>query len=318
MNSLDIALAVMNCESDGTIHVDDEALKTKTRKMLNKIKVEKLRTIAKTSKVRDYITTVYNPHTSNAPLRHDDDVYRAAFIDVGIRNFCVRYSEWNPNNQTLMGIGTCQVKYDFDSRKKSKDEVEIGHENEPISRMLQTLNADHSLRLSSCHYVVIEEQIKGFAADNLRIMYLLLGFIQTIVMDKGSKPIIVELNAKSKTDLLGYTPGCVQMDEHKNKYLGRGLPNEKRGNSKEHKIWSRLKAIQMLDLYSPPNSYDRNIVLPAMRRMTDTGKNKGDDHGDVVCYDIIWWNAILQNGVKSGKLRYPGRDITPASEIASL
>lgn len=219
-----------------------------------------------------YIECVYN----DKPIKPKTE-YIGAFIDVGLRNFCIRFSKFTDNKV---------IKTIFQNNFHYNNETEAGD----LSDLSKTLY-DLKDILSKCDFVIIEGQIRGKAEKNVRVMYYIIGAIQSL----ASEALIYELKPQSKTQLLGAPNGMV---------------------GKEHKDWCYFmsKRILTCNIYGDDTPraliddeksfFNKDLtLLDLIEGLKKTGVNKRDDHGDVICYCYLFWIKILPACIEFQKIK---------------
>lgn len=212
-------------------------------------------------KILNYIETIYN----DREIEHKN-AYNGAFIDVGLRNFCIRISKFE--NDLIKTI--YQHNYHFNTDNEASDLSELSKELVKITDLFKL-----------CDFVAIEGQIRHKAERNVRIMYYTIGCVQCIVPDV----IIYEIKPKAKTQLLEAPTGMI---------------------NKEHKDWCYFFSIRIMTCNIYGDDEERKLVwddvedfkkdleiLELMKNLKKTGLNKRDDHGDVVCYCFLFWRILL-------------------------
>ena len=224
------------------------------------------------------ICNVYNPHTRPSMDDCDDEGWTyGCFMDPGIRNMAIRFSRAHKDNDIVEGMS--QHKIDFDlakgrvaDKKIVSQQCQIGISNDRYARMVRTFK-DMTPQFSQCHYIVIEQQLEKIAKLNVMIMNWMLGILSTILIDQGNLPIIIVINSTQKSRPLGAP-------------IGMSKPNLKE--------WCFEKSFELLDLNG--GEFDKRLAVE-MSYKTKTGRNKGDDDADVICYCYVWWRHYIFTGL---------------------
>jgi len=122
----------------------------------------------------------------------DRNVLAAAFIDIGLTNFCVRVSTYNRSNKKI----TTFHQENYHCKNSFKDLSLVLGELKPVFEVLD--------------FVVVESQVAKIAERNVRIMYYVFGALQQLVPDI----CIVCIRSQAKTKLLD-APKGMKGKEHK-------------------------------------------------------------------------------------------------------
>jgi hypothetical protein len=209
------------------------------------------------SKVEQY--AVFNPHTKE-PLVGSNKVHEGkffvngVFIDPGVRNCAVRIANYNIISGKITTV--LQKIFDFTKTKKG-DEERVGRETFHYTNMNSVLSEYVDYFIWS-HYIVIESQLP-INYDLVRMSQHLISFFTHKIADKGYRPLIIEIDAKMKSQPFG-------------------APKMKKP---ELKKWCRNKAIEILTARGDVET--ANFIASC---------KKADDHGDTVCYEEVWWTLI--------------------------
>lgn len=216
-----------------------------------------------------YEPLIYNPHRGKPLIKHDDGLLVGCFMDIGMRNMAIRFSKYNLETREIEGI-SCK-KFDFDLSKGNKDRkklledrCDIGKSQDKYAQLTQEFyNLKESF--STCHYIVMEKQL-GTAIDNIEASEYTLGLLTGLILDNGSKPIIIKLDSRVKTSMLKMPRGS------------------------DAKRWCLSKSFEIL--MSNKGDYDKKLSL-RLKDMPVTGPNKSYDIADVVCYCEVFWRFYV-------------------------
>lgn len=209
----------------------------------------------------------YNPHTLQ-PLVHSEvlesgsNYLVGAFIDPGIKNCAIRIAKKDLLTDKVTTI--MQMKFDFTT------EEGVCHYVSSISILDRYIE-----EFRWCHYIVMERQMT-INYDLVRFSQHLITYFSMRVKNLGFRPLIIEINSKMKSHLLG---GKLKMTKP------------------ELKKWCRDKAIEILT--ERDDTIALNVLLKA---------KKQDDHGDVVCYEKVWW-GIIQDGLQKPPIPITHKEI---------
>jgi hypothetical protein len=219
-----------------------------------------------------YEPVIYNPHTLSPLVPHTNKKYVGCFIDIGMRNMALRFSEYDPQDKQIKGV-MC-MKFDFDLSKGSKSRKlgldarpDVGKESDKYAQLTQQFTKLGN-SFYTCHYIVMEKQL-GTATANLESSMYTLGLLSSIIMDKGSRPLIVMLDSRVKTKMLSMPRGS------------------------DPKTWCLSKSINILG--NNIGEYDE-ILKHKLPNMPITGPNKSYDISDTICYCEVWWRHYVDKG----------------------
>lgn len=210
-----------------------------------------------------------------------------------------KFSVFNPHtekpvnikNRKIIGvfidpaIKTCAIrvaKYDIDTKKVKTLLQELFDfrtiENEYATGTSYYSNCinllDNYLKyFKKAHYIVIESQFVK-SKDIYRMGQHLISYFLIKTKNCGSNPLIIEIDPKLKTSMLNLPRMKQRLLKKKCKEIAINLLHE-RG---EHDLAENIAKLR-----------------------------KGDDHGDTICYEYIWWKILSQNkknlGLKKNKLK---------------
>lgn len=200
--------------------------------------------------------STFNPH-SGEPVIPSTQYFgtsfvNAAFIDPGVRNCAIRFSQYDLSTKQIKTLR--QLKIDF-----VQPDEKVGKETQYYAGSLRQL-AVYNEDFRWCHYIIIESQLRT-NYDMTRMGQHLITHLLMTVADQGFRPLIIEIDSRVKTQMLGAPPG---MDKP------------------QRKKWCLSKAIEII------KSRGESEVLALL-----TKPGKRDDHGDVICYDEVWWRMCF-------------------------
>lgn len=189
---------------------------------------------------------VYSIHTKESPRIKEDSSILFASIDPGFKN-CGFYVAALDKNKTLKSI--CLENLCF-SNEKSVSDCESY-----INCMKKFEEPELFNYMKNCHFIIIESQM-SFAPRNARMGQNLITYFTTRFKDIGNRPIVIEINSRAKTVLLG---------------CPKGLPKKGKGSYKD---WCKEKALFILK--------ERNNEEDKFIKLIQSSK-KSDDISDVIC-----------------------------------
>jgi hypothetical protein len=196
--------------------------------------------------------SIFNPHSLIAPVYSKEGKWiQVCAIDPAVKNCAIRVERWYPNNK----IETIEFSHSDFTLPYDKDNVqETGKENFFYTNSCDVLKEICENYLEECHYIVIESQL-SFAYDNVRIQSHITCALCIYLKDKGNRPLIIEMDPKLKTRLLG-------------------APAMK--DKKQIKQWAIDKACEF---------FTEEGDLESLQFMKDLAKiRKSDDIADTKCY----------------------------------
>lgn len=214
--------------------------------------------------------TIFNPHSKNEniPLRSSEifpDIIpwiQVTCIDPGIYNCGLRVERRYIENGIMKTVTLVQMRLDFSS--KSVTDL-IGKDTMHYKNSTNILDeyTDHFI---TSHYILIESQLP-INYDLVRMSQHIISHISVSVKDKGLYPLIVEIDPKIKTNLLGAP---------------------KKMTKTQRKIWAYEKGIELLKKNGEESI--ANMIMSFKKK---------DDHGDVICFCESWFIIMF------GKLYIP-------------
>ncbi len=196
--------------------------------------------------------SIFNPHSISAPVYSKGEKWiQCAAIDVAVKNNAIRVERWHPDDT----IETIEFSHTDFTIPYDKDNVqETGKENFFYTNACDVLKEICENYLEECHYIVIESQL-SFAYDNVRIQSHITCALCIYLKDKGNRPLLIEMDPKLKTRLLG-------------------APAMK--DKKQIKQWAINKACEF---------FTEEGDLESLQFMKDLAKSrKSDDIADTKCY----------------------------------
>lgn len=203
---------------------------------------------------------IHNPHTQE-PVIITDKIVNAVFIDPGIKTCAICSVENNFNTNTI----TTKMLKLFDFRVKTVDENDFSTDGTACyTKCIEILEENMEFFLNA-HYIVMEFQGSWASPNTIRIAQHLITFFLISLKDRGNRPLIIEIDPKLKSTMLGL----------------------KKMKQTELKKTCKQIAIQFLKDRGE-NQYA--LILE--------GKGKKDDLGDTICYEHIWWNLLKTHSVK--------------------
>lgn len=207
---------------------------------------------------------IFNPHDSNCPLNskdlypNDEAWIQIAAIDPGIKNCALHVIR-----RTNSGVKTL-VLNKFDFTISSHVEPEDGIDTMYYMRVIEYLSKYINYFITS-QYIIIESQLP-INYDMVRLCQHIITFLSLYVKNQGLKPLIIEIDPKFKSKLLGAPTHMTYA---------------------ELKKWAWENAVNILKKYNDNDTV--NMIL---------NTTKKDDYGDVICYTEAWW-IVLNQGLYS-------------------
>jgi hypothetical protein len=198
---------------------------------------------------------IRNPHSKSplVPAKHINVVA----IDPGIKNCAIRVASMDLKTRAI--TTQLQMVFDFTHSSLTADSKGIGLDTAHYTNIPKVLDKYVDFFRWS-HYIVIESQLP-INYDLTRMSSELMMYFTLRVRDEGYRPLIIEIDPHLKSRMLDAPPKM---------------------SKPQLKTWARNKAIEILK--------ERGDNETAQMIMEVT---KGDDHGDTVCYEAVWW-LILQ------------------------
>ena len=196
---------------------------------------------------------IYNPHSCDAPVIDPEqkDKITITTIDPGRINCGIYVGNYYKDEDKYWSKYLARLNFVTSEEDKA-------HYVESV-KVLDKLEEDYSY-FSQSHYIVIESQM-AISYENTRMGQHLISYFITKFRNKGNCPLVVEINSKIKTKLLG----C---PDKLSKY--------------QYKKWCREKALNLLETKGI-NDENKNKFIDLIN-----SNKKSDDMGDVICYFEAW------------------------------
>jgi hypothetical protein len=187
----------------------------------------------------------FNPHNYEAPVLRKEHMIIVS-IDPGIVNCGIYVGCYDTIKKTHRSLYLSKLTFN-------------GNDNHYVEsiKKLQELEEKHAL-FSNSHYIVIESQMT-VSYDNTRMCQHLITYFMTSMVDKGNRPIIVEITSQAKTRLLECPKGL-------SKY--------------QYKKWCTNKALAYL---GEGEEEEEKPYIDIIKK-----SNKKDDMGDAICQYYAW------------------------------
>lgn len=192
---------------------------------------------------------VFNPHDCGLNELKQQDWIQVGSIDPAIYNFAIRVERWYKNGR-IVTIYFSHINFTLPDDTTIQD---IGRETFYYSNSIRILEEICKNYLEECHYICIESQLP-FAYDMVRMSAHIITILSVYLKNKGNKALILEINPKLKTSLLGAPP---------------------MRKKKQVKDWCIKKACELFEEENDTES------LEFMKRMKTV--LKADDVGDTKC-----------------------------------
>jgi hypothetical protein len=221
--------------------------------------------------------SVFNPHQSDAPLypkESEGKWIQVGSIDPAIYNFGLRVERWHDDGR----IETIIFSHTNFTQHDGFKVQEVGKENFYYANSVRILRAMCKNYLEDCQFICIESQL-SFNYDMTRMMSHIIGVLSTCLSEKGNLPILIEMDPKLKTRLLGAPPMKKKDDVKK---------------------WAIVKAFEFFE------EEDDQESLEFMREMQKC--KKADDVADVKC-QLKVMELLLATGVLPKILERPKRSL---------
>lgn len=213
-----------------------------------------------------YIT--FNPHILKPLVSSKEfgtsNFLVGVFVDPGIKNCAIRIAHYDLD--TGAKTTRLQLNFDFTHESLTTEFVTTGYGIDTIyyTNVSKALD-EYSELFRWAHYIVIESQLP-INYDLVRMSQHITTYLMMTVKDKGFRPLIIEIDPKLKSRMLGAPPKMTKP---------------------QLKVWCKNKAVAILRERGDTVTAD---MIEKVR--------KGDDHGDTVCYEEIWW-MILRDGLNT-------------------
>ena len=161
------------------------------------------------------------------------------------------------------GIKNCAIRI----AKRTGDQVStILQDKVEFKSYTDTITYFGSIKdhLLNCHYIIVESQLR-VNYDLIRMGQHIQSTLMVLVQNQGLRPLIIEVDPKLKSSYLG-------------------APKFK--SKKDLKKWASQMAISILE--SRSDSGTLKII---------TGAKKQDDHGDVICMEMMFWSILASGSI---------------------
>src|SRR5258706_1113903 len=170
---------------------------------------------APAAKTQTKFFSIFNPHNTKAPLFSVDihptkgRFIQVGSIDPGIYHFSLRCERWYEDN-SIEKIEYCLI--DFTKPKNKDGSISgVGKENFYYINSIAILEEYCNSFLQECHYICIESQL-SWAYDMVRLSSHIIAILCVFLKNKGNRPLIIELDPRLKSRLLGRPPGMKKKD----------------------------------------------------------------------------------------------------------
>ena len=219
---------------------------------------------------------IFNPHTLPPIVREGINKNKiiAIFIDPAVKTCALRVSQKDLNT----GLITTKLQTLLDFRCQENDFATDG--TSYYSNCISMLDEYLDYFINS-HYIVIEHQYCSVASYNvIRIEQQLITYLLMVTKDKGKRPLILEIDPKLKTTMMGV--------------------NTNRKLKKEGKTLKKETTKLALNILRERGEEDSADTIEKL--------SKKDDHGDTICYDYMFWiilerDSEMLNLIKEKKSR---------------
>ena len=231
---------------------------------------------APTSEKPPYI--IFNPHTlepllPSESVNKDYHVTTVATLDPGIKNCGIRIATLDHETRQ---VKTCiQIKCDFTHESLNKKE-NLGSDTSYYVNTFRVLDP-YIEYFRWCHYIVVESQM-AINYDLVRMAQNIITYLMLRVENMGFRPLIIEIDNHLKSRMLNAPPKM---------------------KKPQLKKWCKERAIKELEARGDNATTDMIRKAP-----------KGDDHGDTVCYEIVWF-MMLSQGFNRPPLPDPQKHVEP-------
>ena len=261
--------------------------------------------------------TVYNPHTirtadglwkDGTSVTPESDVVwvQVAAIDPGVKNCALRVErrEWPPGTPAAAvhsipptAVTTVvQARFCFSTGRQEAGEIG-GDGNAGIHHSATEVISGLADILASCHFVLIETQLKANPAA-MKLAQTLISAVCAAMRDSGVFGVVVEVDAKLKSHPSFYRPSTTSpgaTSPHPvmgpeadapppapppsaTPAVARGAPRMQKASLKR---WAVAKALEYLA--GVGDTETEKFIRAAKKR---------DDHGDVVLYTYCWFDVL--------------------------
>lgn len=146
--------------------------------------------------------SVFNPHSGKAPLKPKKGKWiQIASMDPAILFFGLRCERIYKDGSRE----TIEFSLTNFTKNNGQEIPEVGGENFYYINAVNIISKYCDEFLKDCHYIIIESQL-SFNYDMVRLSSHIIAIMCTLLKDKGNKPLIIEMDPKLKSRLLGAPP----------------------------------------------------------------------------------------------------------------
>lgn len=199
--------------------------------------------------------TELNSHTLEAPIMKNNNIIITS-IDPGIVNCGIYTAAYNTETKKIKSIYLQKLVFN-------------NNDNHFLNSFKQLNRLEDENKLfSSSHYIIIESQMT-VNYSLVRMGQHLISILLAKVIDKGNRPLIIEITSQAKTQLI---------DEKKPKGLTKY----------QYKNWCVEQAIKFLNENGENGENEKNYIYKL------ENSKKKDDMGDSIC-QLIAWIKIMED-----------------------
>lgn len=203
---------------------------------------------------------IFNPHSLPPCIGESSDQIVITAIDPGIKNCGMRTSIYTMSTQLSQTLQMCNINFTAEGFHPVAAAGTSGMETQYYTAIFLAFEPYLQYFLNS-QYICVESQLP-INYDLVRMGQHITTYLMTVIRNKGCRPLIVELDPHTKTRMLNAPPKMTKP---------------------QIKAWCRLAAIHFLKVNGEPHIAE---FLEKQR--------KGDDMGDVVCYEKCMILILLQ------------------------
>jgi hypothetical protein len=146
--------------------------------------------------------SIFNPHDGKAPLKpKKGDWVQIASMDPAILFFGLRCERIHKDGTKE----TIEFSLTNFTKDDGKEPPEVGRENFYYIKAVNIISKYCEEFLKDCHYIIIESQL-SFNYDMVRLSSHIIAIMCTLLKNKGNRPLIIEMDPKLKSRLLGAPP----------------------------------------------------------------------------------------------------------------
>jgi hypothetical protein len=212
--------------------------------------------------------SLFNPHTLPAPFHNSS---KGKWIQIGSMDPAIYF--FGLRCERIYEDGTTEaIAFSLtDFTKPGKLQIpEVGKENFYYINTIEILKRYCDEFLKDCHYICIESQL-SFAYDMVRMSSHIIAVMCCFLKDQGNRPIIVEMDPKLKSRLLGAPP--------MSKINTTGKKMSSSAQKLALKKWCAARAREELEAEGDTESIDFMNEMKASQKEYDLG--------DVKCQIIV-------------------------------